>query len=85
MSVDQFFAPDGSLISIPARSGKKIEVLKRIATVFEPGVKYSEKELNTILAKFHEDTAAIRRYMIVFGILERNSESIYWLAESIDG
>lgn len=84
MSVDQFFAPDGSLVSIPAKNSKKIEVLTRIAGEFTPGVMYPEKELNEIISRFHDDTAAIRRHMIEFGILQRNSESVYWLADSIN-
>jgi hypothetical protein len=78
MSVDQFFSEDGSLISIPARSSKKIEVMKRIAKEFSIGVIYPEKDLNEIIARFHSDTAAIRRYMIEFGIMERNTNSEYW-------
>lgn len=80
MSVDQFFSEDGSLISIPARSSKKIEVMKRIAEEFSSGAIYPEKDLNEIIARFHSDTAAIRRHMIEFGIMERNSSSEYWLA-----
>ena len=80
MSVDQVFSEDGSLISIPARSSKKIEVLKRIAEEFSTGVIYPEKDLNEIIARFHSDTAAIRRHMIEFGIMERNTSSEYWLA-----
>jgi hypothetical protein len=80
VSVDQFFAPDGSLVSIPAKNSKKLEVLRRIASEFSSGVLYPEKELNEIILHFHSDTAAIRRYMIEFGILQRNSESVYWLA-----
>jgi hypothetical protein len=37
-----------------------------------------EKQLNEIIAKFHPDTAALRRHMIEYGILERNGESVYW-------
>ena len=80
MSVDQFFSEDGSLISIPARSSKKIEVMKRIAEEFAVGVVYPEKAVNEIIARFHSDTAALRRYMIEFGIMERNTKSEYWLA-----
>ncbi|TRZ84571.1 MAG: DUF2087 domain-containing protein, partial [Streptomycetaceae bacterium] len=29
---------------------------------------------------FHPDTAAIRRHMIEYGILERDSESVYWVS-----
>lgn len=79
--IDQFFRPDGSLIKIPARSKKKIAVLNRIAGNFAPGTKYPERTLNEILAPIHPDTASIRRYMIDFGILERDSSSVYWLSE----
>lgn len=80
IQVGQFFNPDGTLIHLPARSSKKIEVLKIIANEFESGTIYTEKELNAILAKIHPDTASIRRHMIVFGIMERDSKSNYWLA-----
>ncbi len=77
--IEQFFRPDGTLISIPAKPGKRIAVLEHIASELSPGTKYPEKELNSVIARFHDDTAAIRRYMIKYGILERDSESVYWL------
>ncbi len=80
--IDQFFRPDGTLISIPAKSGKRIAVLEHIASELSPGTKYPEKKLNSVIAKYHDDTAAIRRYMIEYGILERDSESVYWLRVS---
>ena len=79
--IEQFFREDGTLISIPAKSSKRLAVLYRIAGQFTAGTKYSEKELNEIVARFHEDTAAIRRYMIENHIMERDRESVYWLAE----
>jgi hypothetical protein len=78
--IEQFFRPDGSLISIPAKSAKKIAVLHHIARELSPDAKYPEKELNLIIARYHDDTAAIRRYMIEYGILDRDSESVYWLS-----
>jgi hypothetical protein len=42
--------------------------------------KYPEKELNAIIAKYHDDSAAIRRHMIEYGILERDAESVYWVS-----
>ena len=80
--IDQFFNPDGTLISIPVKSAKKIAVLHHIAQDLSPTTKYPEKELNAIIAKYHDDTAAIRRHMIEYGILERDSESVYWLINS---
>ena len=46
-----------------------------------PTTKYPEKELNAIIAKYHDDTAAIRRHMIEYGILERDVDSVYWVVK----
>ena len=78
--IDQFFRADGTLVSIPVKMNKKIAVLRHIAAEFSPDTKYSEKQLNEIIEKFHPDTAALRRHMIEYGILERNSESVYWVS-----
>ena len=53
--IDQFFAPDGTLISIPVKAAKKIAVLKEIAKKLSPNTKYPEKELNAVIASaiFH--------------------------------
>ena len=80
--IDQFFNADGTLISIPAKSAKRLAVLHRIAQELSPTTRYPEKDLNAIIAKFHDDTAAIRRYMIEYGILERDDESVYWVSEN---
>jgi hypothetical protein len=45
-----------------------------------PDTMYPEKQLNEIIAKYHPDTAALRRYMIEFGILERDGASVYWVS-----
>lgn len=78
--IEQFFRADGSLIAIPVKSSKKIAVLNRIAEELSPSVRYPERELNAIIAKYHPDTAAIRRHMIEYGILERDAGSVYWLS-----
>ena len=54
--------------------------LRHIARNLSSTTKYPEKELNAIIAKYHDDTAAIRRYMIEHGILERDAESVYWVS-----
>jgi len=46
-----------------------------------PTAKYPEKELDAIIAKYHDDTAAIRLHMIEHGILERDTESVYWITD----
>ena len=78
--IDQFFRADGTLIAIPVKSAKKIAVLHHIAKDLSPAERYPEKVLNQIISKYHDDTAAIRRHMIEYGILERDAESVYWVA-----
>jgi hypothetical protein len=78
--IDQFFRPDGTLVSIPVKLNKKLAVLRHIAAELSPDAKYPEKQLNEVIAKFHTDTAALRRYMIEYGILKRDSESVYWVS-----
>ena len=68
IKIGQFFRPDGTLTHIPARLEKKLAVLHRIAKDLSSDLKYPEKELNQIIAKYHPDTAAIRRHMVEFKI-----------------
>ena len=75
--IEQFFRADGTLVSIPVKLDKKLAVLRHIAAELSPDAKYPEKQLNEIIAKFHPDTAALRRHMIEYGLLERNGESVY--------
>ena len=39
-------------------------VLDHLVRVFEPGVRYPEREVNALLAVWHPDTAALRRYLV---------------------
>ena len=79
VEIGQFFRADGTLTHIPTRLEKKLAVLHHIAKDLSSDAKYPEKELNQIIAKYHPDTAAIRRHMVEFKILDRNQQSIYWL------
>lgn len=73
--------PDGHLKTIPSQRKKLEVVLRHIGRSFEPGVIYSEKEVNQILEEFHQDTASLRREMIGLGLLERSSDGReYWSA-----
>ncbi len=74
-----YLNPDGSLKEIPPQATKLKVVLVYLAAAFEPGVNYTEKEVNTLLRRFHPDTAALRRALVDFGLLERKSNgSAYW-------
>lgn len=48
--------------------------------VFEDGKKYSEQEVNEILRPIYEDYMTIRRYLIMYGFMERTKDGRqYWL------
>jgi DNA-binding transcriptional ArsR family regulator len=75
-----FTGRDGRLKDIPAQQRKRDVVLRHILGQFQPGQRYSEKEVNTIIKRFHDDTASIRRAMVDNGWLKRES-GVYWRVE----
>lgn len=71
------FFRDGRLTEIPAKESKRRVVLERIAVEFEPGVRYDERTVNAIVGRFFTDHAAIRRYLVDEGLLDRDHGE-YW-------
>ncbi|SFE66455.1 DUF2087 domain-containing protein [Blastococcus tunisiensis] len=71
------FVRDSRLVSIPAQRSKRLVVLEHLARVFEPGVRYPEREVNALLAAWHPDVAALRRYLVDEGLLTREA-GVYW-------
>ena len=67
------------LFPIPSKSAKNIAALLHIAQDLSPGIKYHKKQLNSIIARYHEDTTASRSQMMEYGILERDKVSVYWV------
>jgi hypothetical protein len=72
-----FFNSDGSLRQLPMQRKKFLAVLKHILKDIEPGREYTEKQINLLLKRRHPDTASLRRGMIDFRLMERNS-GMYW-------
>ena len=68
---------DGRLNVIPRAGAKRRVVLDYLATQFEPGVRYSEAQVNAVLRVYHDDFAALRRYLIDEGLLSRENGQ-YW-------
>jgi hypothetical protein len=52
-------------------------VLEHIAALFEPGVRYPEREVDAILRAWHPDHAALRRYLVDEQLLARDAGE-YW-------
>jgi hypothetical protein len=71
------FVVDGRLKSIPTSPSKRLVILDWLAQLFEPGRHYSEKMVNLLLGQHHPDTAALRRYMVDAGFLDREGGE-YW-------
>lgn len=74
--IDSFFEY-GKLKSIPAQRKKERIILEVIAEKFEPDHIYSEREVNLIIADFHDDFCTIRRDMIGKKLLDRDRNG-YW-------
>jgi len=72
----RFFAR-GRLVEIPSTAKKRRLVVEKIALEFEPGRRYSEREVNLAIQLIHDDYAAIRRYMIDEGFMDR-ADGAYW-------
>lgn len=64
----------GKLKSIPMQKKKERIVLEEIVKAFEPGREYSEREVNIILADFHDDFCTLRRDMIGEGLMTRDHQ-----------
>ncbi|GAA0387663.1 DUF2087 domain-containing protein [Microbispora corallina] len=71
------FLVDGRLVSIPAKRSKRLVVLDYIAGLFEPGVRYAEKDVDVVLRAFHDDHAALRRHLVDERFLSREN-GFYW-------
>lgn len=74
--IDTFFEY-GKLKAIPAQRKKERIVLEEIVKSFEFGRVYAEREVNLIIADFHDDFCTIRRDMIGEGLLARDQTG-YW-------
>jgi len=68
---------DGMIEAIPAKRSRRLLLLAEIAQVFEPGVRYSERQVNDVLGALHSDYAALRRYLVDEQLMDRAGGE-YW-------
>jgi predicted transcriptional regulator len=77
--VEDYSLPDGRLKTIPSQRKKLEAVLHHVVKAFEPGVRYSEKQVNEMLSRFHEDTARLQRELVEYGLMDREGGGgEYW-------
>jgi hypothetical protein len=78
------FLHEGRLVLMPTKRHKRLVVLDHVAQQFELGHKYPETEVNRILLGFHDDYAALRRYLVDESFLTRD-DNVYWrIGGSVD-
>lgn len=66
----------GKLKSIPVQRKKRVVILEEMAKAFEFDRDYTEREVNIIIADFHDDFCTLRREFIMEKLFERQ-DSIY--------
>ena len=74
--IDSFFEY-GKLKAIPMQKKKERIILEEIVKAFELGRRYTEREVNIILADYHDDFCTLRRDMVGEKLLARDHQ-IYW-------
>jgi hypothetical protein len=75
---------DGTIKQIPQEGKKLLIILNYVLDAFAFDATYTEKEVNTIIRRFHVDTASLRRAFIDHGMLARESDgSKYWRVKSV--
>ena len=68
------FFKRGRLTKIPMQQKKLLVILDELIGQFEPGRRYSEAEVNEILADTYPDFATLRRRFIEFGYMTRSRD-----------
>lgn len=80
--VRNFTTPDGRIREIPSQAKKRVALLRHVVQAFEPGMRYTEKQVNETLMRYYTDFASLRRYLIDDRLLERSTNGAeYWRPE----
>ncbi|MER5731467.1 DUF2087 domain-containing protein [Streptomyces sp. NPDC002138] len=73
--VADLFFPTGRLKAVPRKPARRDQLLRHLAgRLFTPDRAYTESEVNEALRSVHDDTAALRRYLIIAGLLTRTRD-----------
>jgi hypothetical protein len=73
----QTFVIDDRLTQIPAQRKKRLVILQWLARRFEPGVRYTERELNEVIKQVHPDASSLRRALVSWKFMRREG-GVYW-------
>jgi DNA-binding HxlR family transcriptional regulator len=68
---------------LPSRHKKRLVILTWLANRFDEGVRYSERDISERLKHYNPDYAALRRYLVDYGFMQRE-KGVYWRTELLD-
>jgi predicted transcriptional regulator len=74
-----FTTPEGKIKAFPMQEKKYLVLVRYVLQEFEPGIRYSEKQVNQMLSRFNKDTARLRRSLVEYKFMEREGGGgKYW-------
>jgi len=74
-----FLTEEGRITSFPTQEKKSLVLLRYVLKEFKQDEKYTEKQVNQIIARFTKDTARVRRAFIDYKFMERQGGGgKYW-------
>ena len=77
--LDTFTDAEGRITAFPAQEKKYLALLRHVLKAFEPGIRYTEKQVNEILLRYNEDTAMLRRSLVEYRMMAREGGGgMYW-------
>lgn len=77
--LQSYLSADGKISAFPAQRKKEEAIIRYISHSFEVNQHYSEKEVNSILSQYSDDTARLRRHLVDFGFMQRQGGGgSYW-------
>jgi Uncharacterized protein conserved in bacteria len=84
INIERFLDSTGKIMQLPQKQATKCELLKYLASKFEEGCIYSEREVNEICNEWHTfgDHFLLRRELVDHDLLCRKQDgSQYWRAQ----
>ncbi|MDJ0379849.1 DUF2087 domain-containing protein [Streptomyces sp. G-G2] len=73
--VADLFSSSGRLKAVPRKPVRRAQLLGYLSeALFTPDREYSESEVNEALRTVHDDSAALRRYLVIAGLLTRTRD-----------
>jgi DNA-binding transcriptional ArsR family regulator len=74
-----FTTPEGKIKMFPMQEKKFLVLVRYVLQEFQPGTRYTEKQVNEILSRFNKDTARLRRALVEHKFMEREGGGgKYW-------